>query len=85
MTIDEELEFWRKRTEEMRARQKANRPESERSVSASRPHLAILLSASHSPPLCHDQAAFGHYRTKALVLAYFKALAAGDTTTDVAV
>ena len=37
MTIDEELEFWRKRTEEMRARQKANRPESERSDSASRP------------------------------------------------
>ena len=33
----------------------------------------------------HDKAAFGHYRTKAMVLAYFNALAAGDTTTDVAV
>ena len=33
----------------------------------------------------HDQAAFGHYRTKAMILAYFNALAAGDTTTDVAV
>ena len=33
----------------------------------------------------HDQAAFGHYRTKALILAYFNALAAGDTDTDVAV
>ena len=33
----------------------------------------------------HDEAAFGHYRTKAMVLAYFNALAAGDTTTDVAV
>ena len=33
----------------------------------------------------HDEAAFGHYRTKAMILAYFNALAAGDTTTDVAV
>ena len=33
----------------------------------------------------HDKAAFGHYRTKAMVLAYFNALAAGDTTTNVAV
>ena len=33
----------------------------------------------------HDKAAFGHYRTKAMILAYFNALAAGDTTTDVAV
>ncbi len=33
----------------------------------------------------HDEAAFGHYRTKATILAYFNALAAGDTTTDVAV
>ena len=33
----------------------------------------------------HDKAAFGHYRTKAMVLAYYNALAAGDTTTDVAV
>ena len=33
----------------------------------------------------HDEAAFGHYRTKTMVLAYFNALAAGDTTTDVAV
>ena len=31
------------------------------------------------------EAAFGHYRTKAMILAYFNALAAGDTTTDVAV
>ena len=33
----------------------------------------------------HDKAAFGHYRTKDMILAYYNALAAGDTTTDVAV
>ena len=33
----------------------------------------------------HDKAAFGHYRIKAMVLAYYNALAAGDTDTDVAV
>ena len=33
----------------------------------------------------HDKAAFGHYRTKAMVLAYYNALAAGDTDTNVAV
>ena len=33
----------------------------------------------------HDKAAFGHYRTKAIVFAYYNALAAGDTSTDVAV
>ena len=33
----------------------------------------------------HDETAFGHYRTKAMILAYFNALAAGDTSTDVAV
>ena len=33
----------------------------------------------------HDKAAFGHYRTKAMILAYFNALAAGDTSTNVAV
>ena len=33
----------------------------------------------------HDKAAFGHYRTKAMVLAYYNALAAGDTDVDVAV
>ena len=32
----------------------------------------------------HDKAAFGHYRTKAMVLAYYNALAAGDTDTDMA-
>ena len=32
----------------------------------------------------HDKAAFGHYRTKAMVLAYYNALAAGDTEVDVA-
>ena len=32
----------------------------------------------------HDKAAFGHYRTKAMVLAYYNALNAGDTDTDVA-
>ena len=32
----------------------------------------------------HDKAAFGHYRTKAMILAYYNALAAGDTDTDVA-
>ena len=32
----------------------------------------------------HDKAAFGHYRTKAMILAYHNALAAGDTDTDVA-
>ena len=33
----------------------------------------------------HDKAAFGHYRTKDMILAYYNALAAGDTSTDVAV
>ena len=33
----------------------------------------------------HDQAAFGHYRTKDMILAYYNALAAGDSGTDVAV
>ena len=33
----------------------------------------------------HDKAAFGRYRTKEMVLAYYNALAAGDTDTDVAV
>ena len=33
----------------------------------------------------HDKAAFGNYRTKAMVLAYMNALNAGDTSTDVAV
>ncbi len=33
----------------------------------------------------HDKAAFGHYRTKDMVLAYYNALNAGDTSTDVAV
>ena len=32
----------------------------------------------------HDKAAFGTYRTKDMVLAYYNALAAGDTNTDVA-
>ena len=32
----------------------------------------------------HDKAAFGAYRTKNMVLAYYNALAAGDTNTDVA-
>ena len=33
----------------------------------------------------HDKAAFGHYRTKAMILAYHNALAAGDSSTDVEV
>ncbi len=33
----------------------------------------------------HDKAAFGHYRTKAMTLAYYNAFAAGDTDTEVAV
>ena len=32
----------------------------------------------------HDNAAFGHYRTKEMILAYYNALAAGDTDVDVA-
>ncbi len=32
----------------------------------------------------HDKAAFGTYRTKDIILAYYNALAAGDTDTDVA-
>ena len=30
-----------------------------------------------------DQAAFGHYRTRALILAYMNALTAGDTVSTV--
>ena len=33
----------------------------------------------------HDEAAFGHYRTKEMVLAYYNALDAGDTDVEVAV
>ena len=33
----------------------------------------------------HDKAAFGNYRTKEMILAYYNALNAGDTSTDVAV
>ena len=33
----------------------------------------------------HDKAAFGRYRTKEMVLAYYNALAAGDTDVEVAV
>ena len=33
----------------------------------------------------HDEAAFGTYRTKEMILAYYNALAAGDTDTDVAI
>ena len=33
----------------------------------------------------HDEAAFGHYRTKGTVLAYYSALAAGDRDVAVAV
>ena len=37
------------------------------------------------PIVCrHDKAAFGHYRTKDMILAYYNALAAGDTDVDVA-
>ena len=32
-----------------------------------------------------DEAAYGHYRTKARILAYMNALAAGDTESQVAV
>ena len=32
----------------------------------------------------HDNAAFGHYRTKAMILAYYTALAAGDKDVEVA-
>ena len=32
----------------------------------------------------HDESAFGHYRTKALILAYMNALGTGDTRTKVA-
>ena len=34
---------------------------------------------------CHDEDAFGNYRTKAMILAYFNALAAGDYDTEVIV
>ena len=33
----------------------------------------------------HDEAEFGHYRTRALILAYMNALAAGDTESQMAV
>ena len=48
----------------------------------SRDAAAYILSTF---PIIHrqDQAAFGHYRTKALILAYMNALAAGDTATQV--
>ena len=33
----------------------------------------------------HDESAFGHFRTKEMTLAYYNALAAGDTDVKVAV
>ena len=44
-----------------------------------------LLSESTIIHICDCSLPYGHYRTKAMILAYYNALAAGDTTTDVAV
>ena len=46
-------------------------------------HAAYILDTSPTVRR-HDKAAFGHYRTKAIVLAYHNALAAADTNLDVA-
>ena len=50
----------------------------------SREDAAYILDTFPIVPR-HDEAAFGHYRTKAMILAYFNAPAASDTTTDLAV
>ena len=49
-----------------------------------RRHTAAYILDTFPIVRCHDEAAFGNYRTKAMVLAYYNALAAGDTSTDVA-
>ena len=43
------------------------------------------LCAGHPIVRREDEAAFGKYRTKEMILAYMNALAAGDTETVVAV
>ena len=50
-----------------------------------RRHTAAYILDTCPIVLRHDKAAFGHYRTKEMVLAYYNALAAGDNETDVAV
>ena len=47
-------------------------------------HAVYILDTSPTVRR-HAKAAFAHHRTKTMVLAYYNALAAGDTSTDVAV
>ena len=48
-------------------------------------HMAIYILGTLPFVRRHDKAAFGTYRTKDMVLAYYNALTAGDTDIDVAV
>ena len=49
-----------------------------------RRHTAAYILDTCPIVLRHDKAAFGHYRTKAMILAYHNALTAGDTDVEVA-
>ena len=76
-----EVEF-EKRRHKLRARLDATSTSTSKQASPSADAAYILDTF----PIVrrHDVAAFGHYRTKEMVLAYYNALAAGDTDTDVA-
>ena len=82
----EQLAFWQERNQRMRARKEARRSKPDQ-IDTARPTHCDTAYIFDTFPIVrrHDQAAFGHYRTKAMILAYFNALAAGDTDTDVAV
>ena len=49
-----------------------------------RRHTAAYILDTFPIVRRHDEAAFGHYRTKKMILAYYNALAVGDTDTEVA-
>ena len=57
MSREEELEFWRKRTEEMRARQSAKRTESGQTATANHTTWPVLLTAPASSVLSPSSAA----------------------------
>ena len=48
-------------------------------------HAAAYILSTFPIIQRQGESAFGHYRTKALILAYMNALAAGDTESQVAV
>ena len=68
------------------ARNKERGPGDESRGSAGRDPPGLSLAYASSPRLStSDEAAFGHYRTRAPILACMNAPAAGDTETPLAV